>query len=544
MFLLRQKCIIMNPTSAMTNNYASASAKQYKKDLMHVSDKEARKFLFKNGYFASSFILPEYYVPSGFDKISLTPINWTIKPLDIKVTQTLDIFTPKNFLSWRNFNFLNPYIFIHIVNELTEFTNWKAIKSLLTQDNIINNFSIPIFKLKRNETLSGKSILNWLQMAERDLIKDCSDYNYLITTDIKDFYPSIYTHSIGWAINTKNTLKISKNRKEYSYLGNRIDKLFQNCHDTQTNGIPVSSLVSDIIAELILADVDNKISNEISKKEIKDVFISRYRDDYRIMSKDEVSGKITLQLLSRILQTEYNLYLNTDKTNSYNDIIEGSLRPWMTCIKESNILRDIYYEEFPSKINGNYIKDSLIAIYRIQKSNISSRISTTMISKLSDHLYNNMSEVDITPEKILEVISILRKISLFREDVTPQVFLLLDILLSKIIKTTDRKRILLSLKESIIGKDDQEYQLIWLYRLCLSKMPSECPKILSKYNLPLLRVVDRGYYKYDFDIFHPIDKLSTNDTAELKKFKLIDRKKIKQITGVAINPSSLKVFGY
>ena len=38
-------------------------------------------------------------------------------------------------------------------------------------------------------------------MAEKDLIADAYNYEYVVHSDIKNFYPSIYTHTLSWAFN-------------------------------------------------------------------------------------------------------------------------------------------------------------------------------------------------------------------------------------------------------------------------------------------------------------------------------------------------------
>ena len=46
-------------------------------------------------------------------------------------------------------------------------------------------------------------IYEFLEMAENDLVAEAYNYKYILKTDIKNFYPSIYTHSIAWALHTK-----------------------------------------------------------------------------------------------------------------------------------------------------------------------------------------------------------------------------------------------------------------------------------------------------------------------------------------------------
>ena len=47
---------------------------------------------------------------------------------------------------------------------------------------------------------SGRMIYEWIKMAESDLVIDATSYKYFAKTDITNFYSSVYTHSVAWAI--------------------------------------------------------------------------------------------------------------------------------------------------------------------------------------------------------------------------------------------------------------------------------------------------------------------------------------------------------
>ncbi|HEX7724794.1 MAG TPA: RNA-directed DNA polymerase, partial [Candidatus Paceibacterota bacterium] len=446
-------------------------SEKLKKNLTQVTAQEARAYIFSRGYSSSSFHMPEYYVPAGFSKFKLNSINWNQeKPL---ITKTLDIVTPKSYLAWRNFNFLNPYIFYYLVSEITSKTNWKKIQKILAKQTLVASYSTPVFIKDKTEKPGKRAILNWLQMAEKDLIKDCPQYNFLTVTDIKNFYPSIYTHSIAWAIHGKMFMKTARNRFNSSLLGYRLDKLFQNACDGQTNGIPVGSMTSDLIAEVILADVDEKLTKKIKQLKIADkVLISRYRDDYRILSEKTEHGQTVLASLNRILQSEYNLYLNQEKTNSYDDILENALRPWMQEVRRSTLLRRIYRDDYSDIENVEYLKDALLEVYRIQKK-FGGSAAITILGKLAEKFYAGINFTNLNQDSILEITSILRKITLLREEATPQVFSILDVLLKKLPRKNTKKT-LDAILNVIKGRQDQDYQFIWFYRLCLSRSPNYC----------------------------------------------------------------------
>lgn len=523
-------------------SYLKKYSNTLKRELETTTAKKARKFLLEKGYSCSAFKLPEYYKANNFENINLDLIDFNTLPP--KITKTLDVLTPKNSLSWRSFNFLHPYIFLHSVNEITSTKNWNKIREILCAKTNVYSYSVPFFSLREKETHDGKAIINWLQMSERDIVKDASDFSFLTVTDIKNFYPSIYTHSIAWAVHGKKRMKVSKNRRNYGLLGNRLDKLFQNSRDGQTNGISVSSMVSDIVAEIILSDVDKKISKKIEEQGLKNkVLITRFRDDYRILSKNVEDGKTVLNILNKTLFEEYDLSLNSDKTETHMDIIDGTYRPWTLEIKGSHMMRKMSKGDFSECRDSSDLKDCLIQIYKIQRKYNNGRVSITILSHLTNELFNGTHKIKFYHFDIPEIISLLRKLSLLREDVTPHVFMLLDIILRQIGNKSEKTKILNNIKRVISGRSDQEYQLIWFYRICLSHVPKLCPILLKRNNFPLLRVVDRNYYLHDTDIFKKAD-ISRNDKKELKKFSFIDRNLLARSKGTSMNPKYINPFKY
>lgn len=398
---------------------------EFKKRFSNTSNIVAKKFLFKYGYSCSSFTMPDYYEITGFDKMKLKEIDWKKVP----ITKTVDIFTPKGNLSWRRFSFFHPFMYWHIVNLITEKENWDYIKKHLCQSTKVACYSFPDFKLKHDQTVQGQSIEGWLQMAERDLIKNCANYNFLTVTDIQNFYSSIYTHSIGWALHSKE--KARSDRYKYKLIGTKLDRLFQNSRETQTNGIPIGSLASDIIAEIVLVKVDYLLSEWLVKEKLDSkIFISRFRDDYRILSKNISDAKKTLKGLNRILCDNFDLTLNANKTFTYEDVIENAFRPWNVAIRQSFLLRGVVCEDLPKKISSSYLKDVFLETYQIQKKYLQGRVANSVLSKLSKKMDKKDLEIKINESNIAELISFLRKIILIREETTPHSISLIGFLLN------------------------------------------------------------------------------------------------------------------
>jgi hypothetical protein len=125
----------------------------------------------------------------------------------------------------------------------------------------------------------------------------------LLRADISRFYPTIYTHSVPWALHGKAVSKHNKNTKN---LGNDIDLLLRNCQDGQTNGIPIGPDTSLLIAEILLCQVDTALHN-------KNMVGLRYVDDYELVFDNEPQA---LEGLSTLQQTllDFELNLNPAKT--------------------------------------------------------------------------------------------------------------------------------------------------------------------------------------------------------------------------------------
>ncbi|MFZ0034987.1 MAG: RNA-directed DNA polymerase [Sedimentisphaerales bacterium] len=214
-----------------------------------------------------------------------------------------------------------------IAAEIAE--NWDTILDIIFHHKkriYTYSFPIPLSSATPGEIgalRAGRMIYEWIEMAENDLVEEAYAYKYLVRTDVKNFYPSVYTHSIAWAIHKRSVIRSGSNRYNYSFLGNRLDKLFQNANDGCTNGLPIGPVVSDLIAEVILSAVDLSISRRLSEAKI---LALRFKDDYRFLCRTQEDCKMVTKLLQRGLK-EFNLLLNEDKTEIVA-LPEGIFREW------------------------------------------------------------------------------------------------------------------------------------------------------------------------------------------------------------------------
>lgn len=116
---------------------------------------------------------------------------------------------------WRPYQIINPVMYISLVNVITKEENWNEILNRFSDIDRISYIkceSIPVVESSEN-LLNKKSsqILNWWDKIEQNSIKLALEYDYLFQTDIVNCYAEVYTHSIAWALHTK---EVAKNNEE------------------------------------------------------------------------------------------------------------------------------------------------------------------------------------------------------------------------------------------------------------------------------------------------------------------------------------------
>lgn len=128
---------------------------------------------------------------------------------------------------------------------------------------------------------------------------------YLVHADISTCFPSIYTHSIPWALHGRK--KAKKARGDLSLVGNILDKATQNVRDGQTNGLLIGPHTSNIISEVVLTIVDNALLKKGHTR------LTRHIDDYRFYARTHEQAESFIRDLGMALR-EYELSLNEKKT--------------------------------------------------------------------------------------------------------------------------------------------------------------------------------------------------------------------------------------
>lgn len=103
--------------------------------------------------------------------------------------------------------------------------------------------------------------------------RDWRSARFVLYADVSQFYSSLYTHAIPWALHTKAVAKAQKGRTD----GDKIDKAVRNCSGAQTVGIPIGPDTSFVVAEVVLTAVDSLL-----RKALPTLRGFRYFDDYEV----------------------------------------------------------------------------------------------------------------------------------------------------------------------------------------------------------------------------------------------------------------------
>ncbi len=487
-----------------------------------ISNTIARSYLLELGYF-HGIRLPEYYVPSGFPAMNLTD-----SPSKIE-TIPLELYAPKGLYSWRRFSLLHPYAYWHLVHCMTRAEAWAMIKDALTSPTRVACYSLPDLRPRRAPAANG--IRGWLSF-ERDVRTASPDFTHLAVCDIGSFYPSVYTHSIAWALHGRETAQRERGRQ--NRIGDQIDTIFRKARRGQTNGLPIGNVASDIVAEVILHDIDRLLGEELSDR----LAIARYRDDYRILAPSEADAKRALRLVSRVLHEHYDLTLNSEKTHIYSDVIAGATRPWTTAMRSNAALSSLVLQGAPAALTGSALLAILHAAYSVQREFPEGSPAVSILSKLAQ-----VSSLGgkCRPAQLREAIAILRQLMSLRESVTPVAARVVDMLLDHL-GAGEARAILADLVAAALRGADNTFELVWIFRLVVHHWPEWLDQFRAVANPLLTLALDPEVPT--IQVFSETTGLSAHDRRELARFSLVDHRVLSGLHRTPIPQSAVNVFAY
>lgn len=141
-------------------------------------------------------------------------------------------------------------------------------------------------------------------------------FSKMLTFDISKCFPSIYSHTIAWAVKDKYFAKQNIGRDGFESM---FDELMQRANYKETNGIVVGPEVSRIFAEIILQRIDLNVMKRLEALETgglkseRDYSVRRYVDDYFVFTnREEIQERIASVFIEEL--EKFRLFVNDSKT--------------------------------------------------------------------------------------------------------------------------------------------------------------------------------------------------------------------------------------
>ena len=262
-----------------------------------------RNLLLEKGFFPEN-------LPPCFDSSDLTRCLRGLigelenqNPARAKTTNYIRYVGTKHDGNRRPYGTPNPIAYFHISSFVGR--NWKTFEKQFRK----SKYSVSTPRPGTSDDDRAIVVASLSELADKTSEK-IRYAPFLLKTDIAQYFPSIYTHSVPWAA---HGITRSKSDQKYDSKLNRfnqLDRYIQQSQNSQTRGVLIGPDAFRIIAEFISSEIDSQLAERAGTQIIGAV---RHVDDFYIGVKSEIDATIVLSHLREILQN-YELQINDTKT--------------------------------------------------------------------------------------------------------------------------------------------------------------------------------------------------------------------------------------
>lgn len=360
------------------------------------------------------------------------------------------ISTKDGRFGWRTFELIHPAIYIGLLQTICDAANWKLLQDrfkALHCDTV--ECTSHLIAPDNGDGHDEAQILNWWLRYEQRSLELSLEYTHILKTDVTNCYGSLYTHSISWALHGFEEAKADQSD---NLMGNKIDRHIRDGRYGQTNGITQGSVLMDLIAELVLAYVDHRISKRLEGK--KDFHILRYRDDFSVFTLSDRRGAEIVRIISDCLR-EVGMQLGAAKTSESTNIVEATIKP--------EKLAGIQLEDMDIT-QAKTIQKQLLRLHAFARRYPNSGA----LNRLTDSAFQKLIGIQQAPEDLRVQIAIVCDVAV----VSPRTFPALSGILAKLIalapeaKRPDLWKQVQTKMQRIPNNGHQE---IWLQRVTRAK---------------------------------------------------------------------------
>jgi hypothetical protein len=225
------------------------------------------------------------------------------KALHRRPTDYVRYSSTKHDGSRRYFGTPNPVLYFYISEFISQ--HWNDF----SQRYASSPFSVSVPRLATADA-DRPIIIPSLSELTSQASKNIGPSPFILKTDIAQFFPSIYTHSIPWAAHGIEAAKLDTSEASLQNYFNKLDFLTRNCQQAENRGILVGPDAFRLVAEYIAVGIDLSLRERVGDRIVGG---ARHVDDYYLGLRNETDGLIVLSALRDILQ-RYGLNINDSKT--------------------------------------------------------------------------------------------------------------------------------------------------------------------------------------------------------------------------------------
>ncbi|MBZ9603335.1 RNA-directed DNA polymerase [Phyllobacterium chamaecytisi] len=267
-----------------------------------------RYWLIAKGFFPET--LPPCFVSSDFQRA----IRGIVADIDDKKfhkrpTEYIRYSGTKHDGNRRFFGTPHPISYFYVSTFVHK--HWKKFERQFQ----ISPFSVSAPKIPGNNADRSIQVSSLSEIAAQAQIK-LRYAPYILKTDISQFFPSIYTHSISWAAHGIEASKADQSPKSNDLIFNQLDFFTRNCQSAQTRGVLVGPDAFRPIAEFVASSIDKSLHASVGNLIVGAV---RHVDDFYIGLRTESDALVVLSQLRETLQ-KFELQINDSKTRIYNSL--------------------------------------------------------------------------------------------------------------------------------------------------------------------------------------------------------------------------------
>ena len=273
--------------------------KSYKEYVDEISPQELLEGLLGYGLFAEK-LPPIFSSVLFYEYCKQSNVNFQNKRHDY-----IRYETSRNINIPRLLSIPNPFAYANLCNCIVQ--NWDNIKSVFEETTSNQNYKVSQIHIQK---LKEKKLLFEMNKHYSDKDADLTAFidtlqikkKFKVSADISNCFPSMYSHSLPWAIVGKDVAKKDTHDKLWY---NKLDTYVRNIKNGETNGLLIGPHTSNLLSELILCRIDEILAS-------KYVYVRNIDDFTCYVESDEKAEEFLLELNSNL--KSYELSLNAKKT--------------------------------------------------------------------------------------------------------------------------------------------------------------------------------------------------------------------------------------